>query len=707
MSCHAKLGSMAASTTLVMLLLGASPLEAQVVGSPFEVSASGGWMHVSDDAGAEPGPLMSGTVGRRIASHWALEGDILFAPTNKSGSTELNRNYSEVGLALRWNLLGESARFRPFLLAGPALAQRHDMSASPEWHRSLVGNLAIGTLWNIDGARTSVRLQTGVTWFSEDPGRGAAPHIAFSLGLQRQFGGSERDNDGDGVADRLDLSPGTPARAAVDAAGRPRDSDNDGILDGIDRCPRTPRGCWVDTCGCVLDSDHDGVCDGLDHCPGTPAGATVDAEGCPRDSDGDGVLDGLDQCSNPGSACKVDAKGCPLDSDGDGVCDALDHCPDTPKGAVVQTDGCVKDVPRFVDYVWIVRTSLMSPAAIDRALEMASEMGVRGVVVQVVGRGDAWYRSDLLPAPEPLGDAAATFDPLGYLLPRAKARGLEVHAWVNCLLVWSGAAPPRDPRHVVRAHPEWIVRLRDGRRMDRIGPAGYRALRTEGAFLNPTVPGVRTWVARFAAEIARRYAVDGIHLDYIRQPDLPLDVDGAARTAVMDELERRDAGSSAASAPRRAELDSLFGAFRGDGVTALVRELRDSVMATRGAGQPRPVISAAVRPDPDAAAKSMAQPWVRWVQLGLLDRAFTMCYSPETNAVLSEMLEAAERLGRDRVVPGFAVFNASPSTVALRLRLARAMGFPRVAIYSADALLEDGSYWSRLRRSAPRDESGR
>src|SRR3989442_3161105 len=76
-------------------------------------------------------------------------------------------------------------------------------------------------------------------------------------------------------------------------------SHHDGVPDKLDACPDTPAGAAVDSKGCPVDSDHDGVYDGIDKCPGTPAGVDVDAKGCPLDSDGAGVPDGVDQCAAP------------------------------------------------------------------------------------------------------------------------------------------------------------------------------------------------------------------------------------------------------------------------------------------------------------------------------------------------------------------------------------------------------------------------
>jgi len=164
---------------------------------------------------------------------------------------------------------------------------------------------------------------------------GAGAGLTFMIGSQRLV-----DADHDGVYDRSDRCPDTPAGALVDKHGCPTDQDGDGVYDGLDRCPGTPIGATVDDVGCPIDSDSDGVYDGIDQCPNTPLGAVVDAAGCAPDSDGDGVPDGLDRCPDTPQGATVDALGCPSDSDNDGVPDGLDQCPRTPAGTIVNIYGC-------------------------------------------------------------------------------------------------------------------------------------------------------------------------------------------------------------------------------------------------------------------------------------------------------------------------------------------------------------------------------
>lgn len=101
------------------------------------------------------------------------------------------------------------------------------------------------------------------------------------------------------------------APATVVVVETPVDTDGDGVFDKSDKCPGTPAGVKVDAIGCPLDTDKDGVYDYLDKCPGTPAGVKVDAIGCPLDTDKDGVPDYLDKCPGTAVGTKVDVNGCP------------------------------------------------------------------------------------------------------------------------------------------------------------------------------------------------------------------------------------------------------------------------------------------------------------------------------------------------------------------------------------------------------------
>ena len=344
-----------------------------------------------------------------------------------------------------------------------------------------------------------------------------------------------------------------------------------------------------------------------------------------------------------------------------------------------------------VDYLWVLRTSLMRAEDVPRVVQRAKAMGVRGILVQVIGRGDAWYVSDRLPAPEPLQGPGR--DPLGELLPLAHAAGLEVHAWVNCCLVWSGPRYPRDRKHVLHAHPEWVARLADGRSMARLTPRQLQRMHVEGVFVSPMHPGVQRWVAENVQELVRRYPVDGVHLDYIRQPSVPIGSDPTSRARFAMQSGVDPMMFSRQPKSDRARLEAEWALFQQEQVTAIVRGVRDSIAVTR----PGLPLSAAVVADTVTALTLKRQPWSRWVRDGLLDRAYLMCYAPSVQTVMDQLDALARNVGSERLVPGIAVYNAPVSASASKIRAARALGFPAVALYSYDSLYERPGLWERLR----------
>jgi outer membrane protein OmpA-like peptidoglycan-associated protein len=192
--------------------------------------------------------------------------------------------------------------------------------------------------------------------------------LSFLYG-SKDAGLMQPDTDQDGVNDKEDQCPDTPAGATVNESGCEPDTDGDGIADARDECADTPKDSGTDEKGCpvpvaaeppleaVTDADKDGLADEQDQCPGTPEGTPVDANGCALgDQDQDGIADERDSCPG-GAAGAVDPRGCPTagaepepvapvlaagpDEDGDGVPDASDRCRRTPRGFKVDATGCL------------------------------------------------------------------------------------------------------------------------------------------------------------------------------------------------------------------------------------------------------------------------------------------------------------------------------------------------------------------------------
>jgi outer membrane protein OmpA-like peptidoglycan-associated protein len=299
----------------------------------------GGHRWIPNELGVETdGPQFGGILGVRIHSGWALEARANFGSHDSvSGVGSLDILHGEGNLT--W--FGGKGALQPYLTGGAGAIRVSDgvnsetkvaFNAGAGFAIQLSDKIGL----RIDGRNVFYKV------FVPSENRELYRHgpeifggISFGFG-----GGGPSDADLDGVPDKIDQCPGTPAGARIDGSGCPVDGDGDGVPDGIDRCDGTPAGATVDATGCPVDADADGVLDGLDKCSATPAGARVDASGCPSDNDNDGVFDGLDKCDGTPIGCTVNTNGCPTDADQDGVCDGVDRCPDTPDNARVDNTGC-------------------------------------------------------------------------------------------------------------------------------------------------------------------------------------------------------------------------------------------------------------------------------------------------------------------------------------------------------------------------------
>ena len=73
------------------------------------------------------------------------------------------------------------------------------------------------------------------------------------------------------------------------------------------------------------------------------------------------------------------------------------------------------------------------------------------VFMEVRHRGGSYYLKSLEPPVED-ADHQRGFDALAYVIERAHARGIEVHAWYPVTPLWPFTRAPVDPRHVWHAH---------------------------------------------------------------------------------------------------------------------------------------------------------------------------------------------------------------------------------------------------------------
>ena len=171
----------------------------------------------------------------------------------------------------------------------------------------------------------------------------------------------------------------------------------------------------------------------------------------------------------------------------------------------------------------------------------------------------------------------------------------------------------------------------------------------EGYYLSPAIPAVGAHLEAVVRELVRGYAVDGLHLDFIRYPGPSFDY---SRAALEGFRRARGGGSDALAGPAR--NPAAWDDYRRDVLTALATRLADAARAER----PGVVISAAVAPDEAQAIHHKFQDWPRWLESGVIAALCPMTYTPD-NRLFQQQLEVAReratrgqpRVGGDRRLP--------------------------------------------------------
>ncbi len=274
---------------------------------------------------------------------------------------------------------------------------------------------------------------------------------------------------------------------------------------------------------------------------------------------------------------------------------------------------------------WIdnLHPGIYNPAQVDELVNNVVRAGANTIIVQVRRHGDAWYNNSFEPrAAEPNLAPAAEFDPLGYIIEKAHAQGIRVHAW----LVVSVACRPTDPlwgnpAHVCTTH----------------GPNTQGAERwTTATFKGEQVgdldfghPSALNYLEGVVSHVIQAYpALDGVHWDYIRFA-------GASYGYNQVSVERFNRAFGRPLDSRPLPDDPAWSQWRRDRVTETVRRLYIRAKAAK----PTIQVSAATITwggagssgnwAASSAYKQVFQDWPTWLEEGILDFAVPMQYFEE------------------------------------------------------------------------------
>ncbi len=277
------------------------------------------------------------------------------------------------------------------------------------------------------------------------------------------------------------------------------------------------------------------------------------------------------------------------------------------------------------------------------------------------------------------------------LIPLAHAEGLELHAWVPTML----------RGELVDTHPEWYAVNRKGE-----SAADKPAYVDYYHFLSPCVPEVREYLASYYDRIARIEGLDGVHLDYIRFPDVILPITLQPKYGLVQDREypEFDYGYHPVCIARFREQTGIdprtlddpaahegWRQFRYDQITAVVHRLADVVHAH---GKP---LTAAVFPTPEIARTLVRQDWVDWP----LDAVMPMIYHNFYDQPVAWIEEATRQgvqalKGRIPLYSGLFIPELTPDELVQAVQYARKGGAAGVSLFNARSMTPE--HWKALQQ---------
>jgi uncharacterized lipoprotein YddW (UPF0748 family) len=267
------------------------------------------------------------------------------------------------------------------------------------------------------------------------------------------------------------------------------------------------------------------------------------------------------------------------------------------------------------------------PGGWDATCRLLANSGFTAVFPNMLWPGAAHYPSRLVPPSETLKKYGDQMTPC---IKAARKHGLEVHLWKVC---WT----------LDQASDSLIQTYRQEGRL------AYDDNGKELTWLCPSSEANRKLERDAIIEVAKKYAPDGIHLDYIRYKD--------SRTCFCNGCRARfekSTGWSVQQWPVQAstgDASTLYDEWRAQNITSFVSDIRKDLHRINK----KMKLSAAVFGSYPSCRTTIAQDWGKWIRDDLVDFVCPMTYSSDLSEfkALTDKHQALQ--GRDRIYPGIGV----------------------------------------------------
>ena len=357
--------------------------------------------------------------------------------------------------------------------------------------------------------------------------------------------------------------------------------------------------------------------------------------------------------------------------------------------------GVLADTSKEARAIWVVRWDLASPEQIKQAVKYAKDNNFNVLVVQVRGRGDAFYKSNFEPRTEYLESQPLDFDPLAMFIEEGHKAGLQVHAWLNTHYTWGSGDLPKSPDHIVNKHPEWLMKNSENKVT--LAAAGQ----SEGAYTCPSNPEVKEHVRNCFLDVVQNYDVDGINFDYVRYPSVDYCYCDGCLARFKAELEKDvpvERMAALASIKDRLAYVQAFPKRWDDWRRKQVTDLVGQVYRRAKEIKPKIVVSADVFPDFDDAYNNRFQDWKLWLKMGIMDAILPMAYTTNTDTFAKQIQDAVSSSNGRHVYAGIGQWQVPVESAIEKTLKAREIGAQGICLFAYGDATKDGTDDEYLRK---------
>lgn len=307
-------------------------------------------------------------------------------------------------------------------------------------------------------------------------------------------------------------------------------------------------------------------------------------------------------------------------------------------------------------------------AELCNQLDALKKANFNTILLQVRLRDDVIYPSSQEPFAETLTgtfDKDPGYDPLAFAIKECHKRGMELHAWMVAIPLGSDKQVKQmGKKSLVKKRPDMCIR------------------HNARWYLNPGHPETKTYLTAIAKDIATRYDVDGINLDYIRYPDRP--------KRFPDQRTYRKYGKGKSLAQ-----------WRRDNITEIVSSIYKSVKSIK----PWIKIGSSPVGKYNDVARYSSRGWnaheivfqdaQRWMKEGIHDIILPMAYFRDEN-FYPFLLDWQENSNGRTIVPGLGIYFLDPSEgnwtlndVMQQIHFTRSARFQGQAYFRTQFLLDN------------------